>query len=141
MSDSFEDFMAEVEGHTLKSWKEYYSFYDVMSQVEKEEVSACLNKVFQDIEKSHPDLFEIDIDKYLNLLETYSSIFNELKTMSLYMSIAGHLLITFYYAKGFCKKDDVNKMADALNNIKNNILPPPMLSPAELWPFPVNSKP
>ena len=108
-----------VRADTLRAWKTYINIYENLSSVEKKEVSIYMEKVFEDIFTAHPNLFQMEPMQYIQLLKNYNSVFGELSKQDRYMGLAGQMLVTFFYAKGFCAAVDVNTIGAKVQGIKN----------------------
>jgi hypothetical protein len=108
-----------VSEDTLKAWNTYINVYENLNSVEKKEVSIYMEKVFEDIFTTHPGLFQMEPMKYIQLLKNYNNVFGELSKKDRYMGLAGQMLITFFYAKGFCSASDVNAIGARVQGIKN----------------------
>jgi len=111
--------MKNVAVETIRSWNIYIKSYESLDSIGKKEVSIYMEKVFQDIVTTHPDLFQMEPMKYIQLLENYNNVFGGLFKQDQYMGLAGHMLITFLYAKGFCASSEVNEIGSKIQQIKN----------------------
>ena len=111
--------MEKVAADTLRSWSIYIKSYESLDSIGKKEVSIYMEKVFEDIIATHPNLFQLEPMKYLQLLENYNNVFGELFKKDRFMGLAGHMFITFLYAKGFCTASDVNEIGSKIQQIKN----------------------
>ena len=111
--------MKNTAAETIRSWSIYVKSYESLNSVGKKEVSIYMEKVFEDISTTHPNLFQMEAMKYIQLLENYNNIFGRLFKQDKYMGLAGHMFITFLYAKGFCAPSEVNEIGSKIQQIKN----------------------